>query len=48
MRGMELLNIYRTHSLQEMMIYLIGKLNKIPNILTFGQFDHLAILDKLI
>jgi hypothetical protein len=30
------------------MVYLIGKLNKKPIILTFGQFDHLVILNKLI
>jgi hypothetical protein len=28
MKGMELLNIYRTRSLQEMIIYLIRKINK--------------------
>jgi hypothetical protein len=28
--------------------YLIGKPNQKPVILTFGQFDHLIILDKLI
>jgi hypothetical protein len=35
-------------SLQEMMIYLIGKLNQELVILTFGQFDHLVMLDKSI
>jgi hypothetical protein len=30
------------------MVYLIGKLNKKPIILTFGQFDHLVILNKSI
>jgi hypothetical protein len=35
-------------SLQEITIYLIGKLNKKPIILTFGQFDHLVILNKSI
>jgi hypothetical protein len=30
------------------MVYLIGKLNKKPIILTFGQCDHLIILDKSI
>jgi hypothetical protein len=30
------------------MIYLIKKLNKKLVILTFGQFDHLFILDKSI
>jgi hypothetical protein len=35
-------------ALQEITIYLTGKLNKKPIILTFGQFDHLVILDKLI
>jgi hypothetical protein len=30
------------------MVYLIGKLNQKPVILTFGLFDHLIILDKLI
>ncbi len=37
-----------THPLQKITIYLIGKLNQKPVILTFGQFDHLVILDKLI
>jgi hypothetical protein len=32
-------------SLQEITVYLIGKLNKKLVILTFGQFDHLVILD---
>jgi hypothetical protein len=35
-------------SLQEIMVYLIRKLNQVLVILTFGQFDHLVILDKLI
>jgi hypothetical protein len=35
-------------SLQKIAIYLIGKLNKKPIILTFGQFDHLVILNKSI
>jgi hypothetical protein len=35
-------------SLQEIMVYLIGKLNQKPIILIVGQFDHLIILDKLI
>jgi hypothetical protein len=35
-------------SLQKITIYLIKKLNKKPIILTFGQFDHLIIMDKLI
>jgi hypothetical protein len=35
-------------SLQEIMVYLIGKLNQKPVILIVGQFDHLIILDKLI
>jgi hypothetical protein len=35
-------------SLEEIMVYLIGKLNQEPIILTFGQFDHLVILDKSI
>ncbi len=30
---------------QEIIVYLIGKLNKKLIILTFGQFDHLVILD---
>jgi len=30
------------------MVYLIGKLNKKLIILTFGQFDHLVILNKSI
>jgi hypothetical protein len=30
------------------MVYLIGKLDQKPIILTFGQFDHLVILDKSI
>jgi hypothetical protein len=34
--------------LQEITVYLIGKLNQKPIILTFGQFDHLIILDKSI
>jgi hypothetical protein len=34
--------------LQEIMVYLIGKLNQNKVILTFGQFDHLIILDPLI
>jgi hypothetical protein len=29
-------------SLQEIMVYLTGKLNKKLVILTFGQFDHLT------
>jgi len=35
-------------SLQKIMVYFIRKLNKKPIILTFGQFDYLVILDKLI
>ncbi len=35
-------------SLQKIMIYLIEKLNKKLIILTFGQFDHLVILNKSI
>jgi len=35
-------------SLQEITMYLIGKLNQKLVILTFGQFDHLLILDNLI
>jgi hypothetical protein len=35
-------------TLQEIMIYLTRKLNKKQVILTFGQFDQLIILDKLI
>jgi hypothetical protein len=34
-------------TLQEIMVYLTIKLNKKKVILTFGQFDHLVILDKL-
>jgi hypothetical protein len=30
------------------MVYLIGKLKQKPIILTFGQFDHLVKLNKLI
>jgi len=30
------------------MAYLIGKLDKKPTILAFGQFDHLVILKKSI
>jgi hypothetical protein len=30
------------------MVYLIGKLNQKPITLTFGQFDPLVILNKLI
>jgi hypothetical protein len=30
------------------MVYLIEKLNQKLIILTFGQFDHLVILDQLI
>jgi hypothetical protein len=30
------------------MVYLIGKLNQKPVTLTFGQFDPLVILNKLI
>jgi hypothetical protein len=33
---------------QEIMVYLIEKLNQKPIILTFGQFDHVVILDKSI
>jgi hypothetical protein len=36
------------HSLQEIMVYFIRKLNQKSFILTFGQFDHLIILDKSI
>jgi len=35
-------------TLQEIMVYLTRKLNKNQVILTFGQFDQLIILDKLI
>jgi hypothetical protein len=35
-------------SLQKIIINLIGKLNQELVILTFGQFDHLVILDKSI
>jgi hypothetical protein len=34
--------------LQEIIVYLTRKLNQKPIILTFGQFDHLVKLDKLI
>ncbi len=37
-----------TCNLQEVTVYLTRKLNQKPIILTFGQFDHLVILDKLI
>jgi hypothetical protein len=36
-----------TCNLQEITIYLTRKLNQKPMISTFGQFDHLVILDKL-
>jgi hypothetical protein len=35
-------------SLQKNMVYLIGKLDQKPILLTFGQFDHLVILAKSI
>jgi len=35
------------YALLQIMVYLIGKLNKKLVILTFDQFDHLIILDKL-
>jgi len=35
-------------TLQEIMVYLTGKLDQKPIILTFGKFDHLVILDKSI
>jgi hypothetical protein len=35
-------------ALQEMMVYLIKKPNQELLILTFGQLDHLVILDKSI
>jgi hypothetical protein len=35
-------------SLQKSRFILLEKLNQIPIILTFGQFDHLVILDKSI
>jgi hypothetical protein len=34
--------------LQEIIFYLIGKLDKKLFILTFGQFDHLVIVNKSI
>jgi hypothetical protein len=34
--------------LQEIIVYLTRKLNQKPIIWTFGQFDHLVKLDKLI
>ncbi len=41
--------IFYPHPLQEIKVYLIGKLNQKPVILTFGQLiDHLIISDKLI
>jgi hypothetical protein len=36
------------NALQQIMVYLIGEVNKKSIILTFGQFDHLVILDKSI
>ncbi len=33
---------------QEIIVYLIGKLDQKPIILTFNQFDHLVTLDKSI
>jgi hypothetical protein len=36
------------NNIQEIMVYLIEKLNQKPIILTFSQFDHLVILDKSI
>jgi len=35
-------------TLQEIIIYLTRKLDQKSFILTFGQFDHLIILDNLI
>jgi len=35
-------------TLQEIMVYLIGQVNQKLVILTFGQFDHIIILDKSI
>jgi hypothetical protein len=36
------------NALQQIIVYLIGEVNKKSIILTFGQFDHLVILDKSI
>jgi hypothetical protein len=36
------------YAILQIMVYLIGKLNKKLIILTFDQFDHLIILDKSI
>jgi hypothetical protein len=36
------------YALQEIIIYFIRKLNQELVILTFGQLDHLVILDKSI
>jgi hypothetical protein len=33
---------------QQIIVYLTGKLNQKLVILTFGQFEHLVILDKSI
>jgi len=45
----ELQQIQNNHqTLQEIMVDLIEKLNKKKVILTFGQFDNLVIVDKLI
>jgi len=38
----------KVKSLQEISIYSTRKLNQKPFILTFGQLDHLIVLDKLI
>jgi len=47
MTGCEV-RIFQLITLQEIMVYLIGKLNQKLVILTFSIFDHLIILDKLI
>jgi hypothetical protein len=42
------MSFFYIKSLQEIMVYLVEKLNQKPVILTFGQFDHLVIQDKSI
>jgi hypothetical protein len=44
----EIIGLNGQHALQEIMVYFIRKLNQKLVILTFDQFNHLIILDKLI
>jgi hypothetical protein len=40
--------LFCEETIQEIMVYFIGKLNQKPFVLAFDQFDHLVILDKSI